>query len=144
MKQRSKIIIGIIAMIIVWGAYQRIFHGKEIDAKNALLNAEQAREIAADSIAKATENLSIEKIVEVIKKEPKVLQSFYNEKQKTMYVAVKDDGTNRTGYANYICQLLHENNARGIKVKIMEYKEDDNSDLDAGHRIILGKAECDF
>ena len=38
----------------------------------------------------------------------------------TLWVGVKDDGTRRDGYAQYICLLLHDHKINNVYIHIME------------------------
>lgn len=88
-------------------------------------------------------NISENKIDSLLQKEAKIMQHYYDDRHNTLYVAVKDDRSSRNGYAEYLCQVLAEIQLKS-KIKVMEYKPTDDSELNAGHRIILGKSDCNF
>jgi hypothetical protein len=73
-----------------------------------------------------------------IKAEKKVLDASWGPfKGSSLYVAVKDDGTNRTGYAQYLCIILHDHNIKGIIIHVMTLNDmrKFNTDNDLGRFI---------
>jgi hypothetical protein len=55
MKQKWKLIIGLIIALVLWGSYQRIFHGKEIDKTNVANKIKWVEEAKKDSLDKVLE-----------------------------------------------------------------------------------------
>lgn len=58
-----------------------------------------------------------EKALTEIRKEKKVAEAIITD-ANVLYVSVKDDGTRRDGYAEYLCQILKENGSKINWVKI--------------------------
>ncbi len=66
-----------------------------------------------------------------IRGEKKVLKAEI--KENTLYATVKDDGTNRKGYAEYLCQTLKEHSLNSVTVKVIDNKNK-----------VLGESNCKF
>jgi hypothetical protein len=66
-----------------------------------------------DSQTSATQNIDqtkIDKVMEIIKAEPKVKDLMYEPNATVQWsIGVIDEGTKRHGYASYICGVLQEN-----------------------------------
>lgn len=69
--------------------------------------------------------------------EPKVKDLMW--RGSTLYVGVLDDGSNRFGYALYVCNVLAEHDLRGMTVHVMDIVKivRDND------WVKLGSADCD-
>jgi hypothetical protein len=77
--------------------------------------------------------------IAAVESEPKVKDAAWNDESlPSLLVGVLDDGTNRNGYAEYICLKLMEHNIRGGVVHIMDVGAAANND----ERRELGKAWC--
>ncbi|MDF7817400.1 hypothetical protein P1X15_07335 [Runella sp. MFBS21] len=140
---KKKILIGLFALVIAFLAYQRIFHGEEIDKRNAERLAETIKE---DSLQQAemVENVPApnkDKALTEIKKEPKVLDAVITE-SNVLYASVKDDGTRRDGYAEYLCQVLKDNGLTNVRVKIVKYNSSKDAKRDNAYGVLLGQSDC--
>jgi hypothetical protein len=81
-----------------------------------------------------------DKAIKAVKAEPKVKSAEWNNKSESLpslLVGVIDDGTNRNGYAEYICLVLSEHGIKGGVVRIM-----DEASGQRGQWKELGKASC--
>ena len=88
-----------------------------------------------------TENTHNSKALIEIKKEKKVVEAIITESD-VIYVSVNDDGTNRNGYAEYLCQLLKEFKAKANRVKIIKVGSSDSPNKDNAYGILLGESNC--
>lgn len=79
--------------------------------------------------------------LEEIKKEPKIKEAFITD-ANVLYVSVEDDGTNRNGYAEYLCGILKENKASTSWVKIVKVNSIDAENSDNAYGVLLGEAMC--
>jgi hypothetical protein len=79
--------------------------------------------------------------LEEIKKEPKIKEAFITE-ANVLYVSVEDDGTNRNGYAEYLCGILKENKASTSWVKIVKVNSIDSENSDNAYGVLLGESMC--
>ena len=94
---------------------------------------------------KGSVNIKIQqRFAEITKEEKKIKETWYEDSRKMLYVSVKDDNTNRSGYADYICGLLIEANITGVGVRVIMHDATDSSKLSAGHRTIIGKSDCTY
>lgn len=59
-----------------------------------------------------------------------------------LYVTVLDDGTNRNGYASYLCEILREKNAEATIVKIIKVNSTKDPKRDNAYGILLGESRC--
>ncbi len=90
---------------------------------------------------KPSEDSNNKKALSEIQKEPKIKYATITD-DNILYASVEDDGTIRNGYAEYLCEILKENNATTNWVKIV--KVSSSKDLNNGddHGILLGEANC--
>lgn len=79
--------------------------------------------------------------LEEIRKEPKVKEAIITD-ANVLYVAVEDDGTNRNGYASYICTLLKEKKATTNWVKIVKVNSTNDPKADNAYGVLLGQSHC--
>jgi hypothetical protein len=77
-----------------------------------------------------------------IKKEPKVKDAFVND-ANVLYVAVAADGTDRSGYAEYLCEIVRENKSDIERIKIVEYGTSGSKDADNAYGKLLGESQCE-
>ena len=80
-----------------------------------------------------------------LRAEPKVLDLVYDPQAVVQWtIGVKDDGTERYGYAEYVCLTLKDMNALapGVEVRIVDYPAFMANGGDA-HAASLGHVECD-
>jgi len=76
-----------------------------------------------------------------IRKEAKVKEALITE-VGVLYVSVVDDGTNRNGYASYLCEILREKNAEANRVKIIKVNSTKDPMRDNAYGILLGESWC--
>lgn len=76
-----------------------------------------------------------------IKKEPKIKEAIITD-ANVLYVTVDDDGTNRNGYAEYLCGILKENKASTSWVKIVKVNSMNDENSDNAYGVLLGEAMC--
>jgi hypothetical protein len=129
------IIITIIAIIVIFGIYQRVFHGKEIDKRNA----QRAAEI--DTPAINQDSIRYAPALAKIKAEPKVKEAIITD-SKVMYASVLDDGTDRSGYAQYLCQVLSNQGITDLRIKIVKQNSSKDPKASNAYGILLGESDC--
>jgi hypothetical protein len=83
------------------------------------------------------------KALAIIKKEPKVKEAIITD-VNVLYVSVLDDGTNRNGYADYLCQILNENGSSVSNVKVVEVGTTNDPDKDNAYGVLLGESNCNY
>lgn len=88
--------------------------------------------------AKVKEN---EKLLAVIKSEPKVKDAVITDAD-VLYVGVADDGTRRDGYAEYLCQVLKDNNSTINRVKVVRAGSHNDPNKDNAYGVLLGETNC--
>lgn len=76
-----------------------------------------------------------------IKKEPKVIEALITD-VNVLYVSVGDDGTDRSGYASYLCEILRENKASCNRVKVVKAGTTKHPKADNAYGILLGESNC--
>ncbi len=84
---------------------------------------------------------SNEKILEVVNAEPKVKDAVITD-ANVLYVGVIDDGTKRDGYAEYLCQVLKDNQSDISRVKVVRFNSHNDPDKDNAYGVQLGEAWC--
>ena len=77
-----------------------------------------------------------------IKKEPKIHEAFIND-ANVLYVSVDDDGSNRDGYAQYLCEILKEKKASCSMVKVIKVNSMNDPNSDNAFGIVLGESNCE-
>jgi hypothetical protein len=82
-----------------------------------------------------------EKALTEIRKEKKVIEAFLSD-ANVLYISVKDDGTRRDGYAEYICQVIKENGSKIDRVKITKVGSTNDPDRDNAYGVLLGECYC--
>lgn len=83
------------------------------------------------------------KALAIIKKEPKVKEAIITD-VNVLYVSVLDDGTNRNGYADYLCQILNENGSSVSNVKVVEVGTTNDPNKDNAYGVLLGESNCNY
>ena len=131
----KQIIITVIATIVIFGIYQRVFNGKEIDKRNA----QRAAEIETPAINQ--DSIKYAPVLAKIKAEPKVKEALITE-SKVMYVSVLDDGTDRNGYAQYLCQVLNNQDITDLRIKIVKQNSGKDPKATNAYGILLGESDC--
>ncbi|SDX09885.1 hypothetical protein [Flavobacterium degerlachei] len=106
-------------------------------------NIKENNETEIDS--KKNENLTEKNpnitALEEIKKEPKVKEAMITD-ANVLYVSVKDDGTNRNGFAQYLCEILNEYKATTKWVKVVKVNSINDPNSDNAYGILLGESNC--
>ena len=82
-----------------------------------------------------------EKALSEIRKEEKVAEAIITD-ANVLYVSVKDDGTRRDGYAEYLCQILKENGSAINWVKVTKVGSTNDPNKDNAYGVLLGEALC--
>ncbi|QYS86319.1 hypothetical protein JJC03_15575 [Flavobacterium oreochromis] len=124
---KTKLIIGAVLFVAVLGGV------KACKGESESVPQETVKKDNSEAINKAA--------VEVIKKEPKVKDAFLTD-ANILYVAVESDGTDRSGYASYICETLKENKAKIDAVKVVEFGTTNSPDKDNAYGVLLGESRC--
>ncbi|DAB39946.1 MAG TPA: hypothetical protein CFH81_06945 [Sulfurovum sp. UBA12169] len=115
-------------VLVLLNVFNTIKEGYKESVKEERLKMVRERE----SKRKAeTEKQEKEKIIAPLKKDflahmkekEKIVQDAIWNGDRYFYVAVYDDGSNRNGYAEYVCQVAYEKGLRGEKiyVKVVDY-----------------------
>lgn len=76
-----------------------------------------------------------------IKGEPKISEAIITE-ANVLYASVQDDGTNRNGYAEYLCQVLKSHNASCNRVKVVKGGSNSDPKADNAYGVLLGESWC--
>lgn len=76
-----------------------------------------------------------------VKAEKKVADAVITD-ASVLYAWVKDDGTRRDGYAEYLCQLLNERKTGIERVKIVEVGTQGQPGADNAYGRLLGNCWC--
>jgi len=138
---KKKIIISAVLLIIVFLIYQRLVNGDKIDKAN-IERAEKVREeTITDSISKANTKSYTDKALAAINKEQKVKEAIITE-ANVLYASVIDDGTPRNGFADYLCQVLKDNQVNNVRVKIVKFGSMKDPKRDNAYGILLGESSC--
>ena len=80
--------------------------------------------------------------LEEIRKEPKVKEAIITD-ANVLYMTVEDDGTNRDGYASYICEVLREKKATTNWVKVVKVNSTNDPNSDNAYGVLLGESHCE-
>jgi hypothetical protein len=80
--------------------------------------------------------------LEEIRKEPKVKEAIITD-ANVLYITVDDDGTNRDGYASYICEVLREKKAKTNWVKVVKVNSINDPSSDNAYGVLLGESNCE-
>jgi hypothetical protein len=84
-------------------------------------------------------NSSKDVVLIKVRNEPKVIEAMITD-AKVLYVSVRDDGTRRTGYAEYLCMIAKSNFVERVKVIKVNSQNDPNRDNSYG--VLLGESWC--
>lgn len=79
--------------------------------------------------------------LEAVKLEPKVLDAYITDAH-VLYVQVRDDGTRRDGYAEYLCQLLKTYHSTANRVKVVKVGSQNDPNRDNAYGVLLGESWC--
>ena len=91
------------------------------------------------SFASASAGNWREQAISVLKTEPKVVDAMFTQ-DISLWVSMKDDGSRRDGYAEYVCLALYEagmQNGDFVVIKIL-----DAAALTRDKMVELGRFEC--
>lgn len=125
-KKKIVLLIGALLIIVLLG---------KMFSKNNETNTTNSTH---SSISKEDVN---EKALNEIRKEEKVEEAIITD-ENVLYVSVKDDGTRRDGYAEYLCQILKENGSTVNWVKITKVGSTNDPNKDNAYGVLLGDAYC--
>jgi hypothetical protein len=129
-KKRPVIIIGIILLLAILGG---IF---KPNGKNETYTAKNSK--ASSKVSKDSLN---SKILQVVRKEPKVIEAIITDVD-VLYVSVKDDGTRRDGYAQYLCSMVQDFCTHIHRVKVIKVGTTNDPKKDNAYGVELGDANC--
>lgn len=78
-------------------------------------------------------------LISIVIEEPAVSSAYVAD--DVLYVAVKDDGTSRKGYAEYICQLV---SAEHPDIDLVKVVDESTLNTELGYKIAkeLGRSSC--
>lgn len=76
-----------------------------------------------------------------IRKELKVKEATITD-EGVLYASVIDDGTNRTGYAAYLCEVLRAKHATVSRVKVVKFGSTKDRNRDNAYGVLLGESWC--
>lgn len=79
--------------------------------------------------------------LKLINAEPKVREAIITE-ANVLYASVEDDGTNRDGYAAYLCEILREKKAKANRVKIVKVNSTNDPNKQNSYGVLLGESWC--
>lgn len=97
--------------------------------------------ITSCNFKRASENQADIEALKVIKEEPNVIEAFYTD-SNVLYVSVEDNGSNRDGFASYLCSILKEHNAITNYVKIVRVGSMRDPNRDNAYGVKLGECHC--
>lgn len=83
----------------------------------------------------------VAKVKDLMKAEPKV-KDFVLTDANVLYVSVIDNGTNRDGYADYMCSVMREAHVNVLKVKVVKLGSQKDPKRDNAYGIKLGESQC--
>ncbi len=101
------------------------------------------REGNVNTLEKADPKVANEKLLSLVRKEKKVKEAIITD-VNVLYVSVKSDGTNRNGYADYICHLIKESGSTIRWVKIVEAGTTNSPNATNAYGVLLGESHCEF
>ena len=78
------------------------------------------------------------KLLTELKGEQQIVEAVIND-ANVLYVAVHNDGSNRNGFATYVCEVAAENKSTIDKVKVVQVG---TANKENGLGIVLGESEC--
>jgi len=97
--------------------------------------------LACGDSEKPADNPNNKKALEALQSEPKVKEAIITD-ANVLYVSVEDDGTNRKGYADYLCQVLAENGSTISWIKIVKVGSTNDPKADNAYGVLLGETHC--
>lgn len=108
---------------------------------NETVKENNETEVVSEKSESQTENNANVTALEEIKKEPKVKEAVVTDAD-VLYVSVEDDGTNRNGFAQYLCEILNEHKATTKWVKVVKVNSINDPNSDNAYGILLGESNC--
>lgn len=90
-----------------------------------------------------SKEVSNDKMLEAIRKEPKVREATVNSAD-VLYISVDDDGTRRDGLAGYFCKYVQEYGTDISMIRIVEHGTTKSPKRDNAYGIILGESMCEW
>lgn len=82
------------------------------------------------------------KVLAEVRKEPKVKEAIID--MDILYVTVEDNGSNRKGYAEYLCNVAIDAGTSVRLVKIFKVNSINDPRADGPYGILLGESSCEF
>jgi len=133
----AKIVLGLLAISIIMNL---------VTSKSSTPLADESN-VSADTATVEAESTPVvsnyEKALSEIRKEKQVLEAIITE-ANVLYASVKDDGTRRDGYAEYLCQVLSNQGVKDIRVKIVKHNSTKDPKRDNAYGVLLGESYCKF
>jgi len=99
-------------------------------------------ETTIPDVAEAKTDTVNNAVIEAVKKEPKVKDATLTD-ANVLYVAVLNDGTDRSGYAQYICEVVRENKGTAKVIKVVEFGTMNSEDKNNAYGKLLGESQCE-
>ncbi len=82
-----------------------------------------------------------EQLLQVIQSDKKIKDATITSAD-VLYVSVVDDGTRRDGYAEYLCQVLKDNQSTVGRVKVIKVNSSKDPNRDNAYGVLLGESYC--
>lgn len=79
--------------------------------------------------------------LKAILSEPKVTDAIITD-ANVLYASVNDDGSNRDGYASYLCNVLIDFKSPVRTVKIVKTNSSKDPNKDNAYGVLLGQSDC--
>ncbi|MFV5683863.1 hypothetical protein ACM55I_00275 [Flavobacterium sp. GB2R13] len=111
------------------------------ETSNEKVKENNETEVVFEKSESKTENKGNVTALEEIKKEPKVKEAMITD-ANVLYVSVEDDGTNRNGFAQYLCEILNEHKATIKWVKVVKVNSINDPNSDNSYGVLLGESSC--
>lgn len=111
------------------------------ETANETVKENNETEVVSKKSESQTENTANITALEEIKKEPKVKEAMITDAD-VLYVSVEDDGTNRNGFAQYLCEILNEHKATTKWVKVVKVNSINDPNSDNAYGVLLGESHC--
>lgn len=114
---------------------------ESLDTKDSIINTSKSKSSPGPSQIISSPAGGNDKALEALKSEPKIKDVLITD-ANVLYASVIDDGTNRDGYAEYVCQVLSDYSTSVKKVKIIKFNSSNDPDRDNAYGVLLGEATC--
>lgn len=96
---------------------------------------------ACGEVEKPQDNPNNQKALVEIRKEPRIAEALITD-ANVLYVSVKGDGSREDGYAQYLCQVLSDQQATTKHVKVVQVGTAGKEGADNAFGVLLGEADC--